>query len=71
MAKLRQREAEILGGKNVKAERKKILFRLAARMLQSLGMISGILEKTAISYGFRSAVLIHTCNLKSSKELYK
>lgn len=40
-----QREAEIPGGKNVKAERKKILFRLATRMLQSLGMISGILEE--------------------------
>ena len=45
VAKLGQREAEIPGGKNVKAERKKILFRLATRMLQSLGMISGILEE--------------------------
>ena len=45
MAKLGQREAEIPGGKKVKAERKKILFRLAMRMLQSLGMISGILEE--------------------------
>lgn len=48
MAKLGQREAEIPGGKNVKAERKKILFRLASRMLQSLGMISGILEEDMV-----------------------
>ena len=62
-----QREAEFPGGKNVK-DRKKILFRLATRMLAVPGHD---IRHFRGRHGFRSVVLSHSCNLKSSKELYK
>lgn len=52
VAKLRQRKQRFLEIRMCKAERKKILFRLASRMLQSLGMISGILEEDGTKLWF-------------------